>query len=299
LGIAELNELIGYDYPLSFDWGESFKLSINGATSYQTALGALRDAIPASQVDDVTLVKSIGQLVTSFLQKLRLMLSDESSEFQELFLEKTESRQRQIAIKVHPLAKADSPFTRFTDKNALELYFPHSATALQSESLFGDDLEESVKDISSLDPRSPNYRGEGAVTASAADILPSAADLPRPEIVMNTGPIYLRITESRENYSELFQVEGYQPCVDLIYDYLGQYVKERNSRMTMWRRSLRWGENLTVLHVSSENNSLVGSPLLIIKLVKQHLGFQQVGDVVAAGNKLVWHFEREKEFVSL
>jgi hypothetical protein len=264
----------------------------------------MREEIPEYVLDHDVLVPNIADAITIFLHKLLVLLRENQGEFYERFSYKTQNR-RKIVAKPHPVKAGAVTFTRITDQGVVELYLPRVRGGYAPNSSFGHDLEESLDGLSFADPQANlAMAGEedneeyvdigGTKTWAAKVVFPDVSQLPRPENLLKQTPLYLRLMESGNK----FTLEGHQPTVDLVYEYLKKHARDPlapNSReLSISRRKLTWGTSLSCLAVSDERLDYSCSALVVVALLEGTLGYERIGDV----NNGTWLFRRATDFTS-
>ena len=250
----------------------------------------IRDHIPEKNLDDTALIDFICTSTNNLLKEI-IRLLNEDSQFQDIFLEKLKHNGRKMMIFVK--TEIQDPFTRFKENAivpTLELYIPipKNGTDLNTvASLCGGELPSSIVGLSDLDPLKHNQRSD------SEDYLPRVKDLPRPGFLCNQGPIYIRIIET---IGESFNVEGNPAVVELIYEYILLH-KTPGLRLTLNRddggKSVSF---LTVTNLQSFANRVCKSPLTVVNLLENSLGFTRIGEPLAVQKELVWLFQRPKPF---
>jgi hypothetical protein len=243
-------------------------------------------------VDDAALLDYVCTATLHLLDLLQVRLEDER--VSEPFIEGTMREGRMISILQHP--NQTVPFTRLRNDAvfpSFELHLPRlldkeSAQAVPPEC--GLDLNDTLVHFNIKDPRSYPHRSED-------DFLPDHRELPRPALAVNKGPIYVRIIEILSEPSSGFVVEGPHPIIDTLQDYLFHHANHPSHHdFSLSLIKHRLGEGVYALRISNSSSQYFVSPLVIIALLENELGFQRVGDPVAVGGKLVWMFQRAKPF---
>jgi len=273
--LAELNALIGFPYQLEIDWQ------------------SIRENTPHDLIDDGTLSDLVCSSTHHFLKELLRLLEDDD-EFSENFLEKTKVNGRRISVNIHSISSI--PFSRLKEdavSPTLELFLPmigRNTVIKEITSSCGKDLPSALRGLSELDPLKSWSTDKG--------FLPRVKDLPRPGLALSRGPIFIRINESLDK--ERFEIEGNPPVVELIQDYIFKHANNRYGMdFTLWSKSLRLGQGVSILQVANSNSHQCLSPMVVISLLEGSLGFTRIGEPVATASKLIWFFQREKPFLIL
>jgi hypothetical protein len=189
------------------------------------------------------------------------------------------------------------PFSRFKQDSTwptLELYLPSSleGNGMGVETIVqrcGTDLLEAFTGLSPFDPLNSK--------AEDRDFLPLVKDLPRPELALNQGPIYVRLIETLSDGNKgAFEVDGPPDVLELLRDYICKHARDRYNSTSFyhWLRPHRLGEAVSVLRITDSQFSV--SSLIIPCLLESNLGFKSVGDPVATNGKVIWLFRRDKPF---
>lgn len=264
-------------------------------------LVTLREEIPESVLDHEVLVPNVADAITIFVQKLIALLEADPDDFVDHFLEKTQQK-RLMVIHVHPQKTGAVPFTRFTEQGAIALYLPRVRGGYAPNSSFGHDIQEALHGVSFADPRASMDTataegGEefvdigGTKTWAAKIVFPEVSQIPRPETLLKQTPLYLRLTEN----GNTFELEGHQPTVDLVHDYLTRHAREPGRQLDIWKKKLTWGVSLSALAVTDHRRDFICSALVVVALLEGTLGYERVGDPVNGR----WLFRRASDFSSL
>jgi hypothetical protein len=254
---------------------------------------SIKEASPDEVIQNPALLDYVCSAAIKFLTVLQETL-DSNEAFSDTFLERT-NQGCLVFIRQH--LEQQVPFSRFNEDASyphVELYLPKLGENPPIDNIImqcGSDLVEAFIGTNKLDPlNNPHLQG--------GDYLPQVKELPRPALALNEGPIYVRVMETLSEASkESFLMEGPHTVLKLVEDYICKHAKGRyRMDFSCWLRNHRLGEGAYVLQVSDTDSQNYMSPLIIVNLLENHLGFHRVGEPVAVSGKLVWMFERAKPF---
>jgi hypothetical protein len=251
-------------------------------------------------LDHEVLVTNIADGITIFIRRVVALLEGDEDGFVDRFLNKTQMTRR-ITIKAHPSKTGAVPFTRFTDQGYIQLFLPRVRGGYAPNSSFGHDIQEALDGLSFADPKAnPTVGVEerddfvdigGTKTWASHTVFPEVSQIPRPENLFRQTPLYLRLTES----GSTFTLEGHQPSVDLIHDYLLKHTREQNRQLGIWKKNLTWGTALSALCVEDHRREVLCSGLVVVALIEGTLGYERIGDPHGGS----WLFKRGSDFTTV
>jgi hypothetical protein len=262
----------------------------------------LRKEIPRNVLDNEVLVPNVVDAITIFLVRLLdlLQVNDEDETILQIFLSRTNNK-KEIVILAHPEKDGAVTFTRITVEGSMKLYLPRVRGGYAPNSSFGHDILEALMGISNFDPiksippvaleTEPEFVDVGGMRTWAHKVVfPEVSQIPRPEVLMQQTPLYLRLVVGDNNN---FELEGNQRSVNLVHDYLKLHGQSPSGQVMLVRKKISWGSGLSSIFVQDNRSGFICSPLVAVSLIEGILGFYRISIDPSCKT---WLFQRDKPF---